>query len=117
MDVLVQGGTKVAEGVVLIAKNIVEIAHIRANSAAEVSKIQAQSKGMVKLLRAETEQLMENRKSIRTRGEAAAQVIEQVMKHIPESDAEARRQALNILPQLVRDIVATGEANAIRGGL
>lgn len=110
-DALVQGGVKVAEGVILIAKNIAEIAHIRANSAADVARIQAHSEGMVSLLRAETEQLMENRKSIRTRGEAAALVIEQVMKSIPEADVEARRQALSILPQLVRDVVVSGESS------
>lgn len=110
MDMLVQSGTRVAEGVVSIAQSLMEIAQIRAVSAADVANIQARSEGMVKLLRAETEQLMENRKSIRTRGEAASLVIEQVMKNIPEADTESRKQALSLLPQLVQAVVTSSEA-------
>jgi len=114
VDTIVQSGARVAEGVVSIASGLMEIAHIRAQSAADVANIQARSEAMVKVLRAETEQMMVNRKSIRTRGEAAALVIEQVMKCIPEGDTEARRQALSMLPQLVRDVVVPSEAQSVR---
>lgn len=114
MDTIVQSGARVAEGVVSIASGLVEIAHVRAQSAADVANIQARSEAMVRVLRAETEQMMANRKSIRTRGEAAALVIEQVMKCIPEADTEARRQAVSMLPQLIRDVVAPSEAQPDR---
>ena len=106
VDVLVHSGAKVAEGVVAVAKELVAIAHIRAASDAEVSRIRAHSEAVVNMLRSETECMMENRKGIRTKGEAAALVIEQVLKTIPEADTEARKLALSILPQLVREVVA-----------
>lgn len=112
MDAVVQSGAKAVEGVVSIASGLVEIAQIRARSGAEVAGIEARSEAMAKVMRAEVERLMAERKSIRTRGEAAACVIEQVMKGIPEADADARRQALSILPQLVRDVVAPNEGPA-----
>lgn len=112
MDAVVQSGAKVMEGVASIASGLVEIAQIRARSGAEVAGIEARSDAMAKVMRAEVERLMAERKGVRTRGEAAARVIEQVMKGIPEADAEARRQALSILPQLVRDVVSPNEGPA-----
>lgn len=112
MDTLVESGARTMEGVVSIANGLVEIAQIRAQSNAEVAGIEARSDAMAKVMRAEVERLMAERKNIRTRGEAAALVIEQVMKGIPEADGDARRQALSILPQLVRDVVAPDEGQA-----
>lgn len=109
MNTLVDSGAKVVDGALSIASGLLEIAHIRAQSAADVANIEARSEAIVKVLRAETEKMMANRKSIRTRGEAAVLVIEQVMKYIPETDAEARSQALRMLPQLVRDVLASSD--------
>ncbi len=108
---LVETGGKVAEGVMSIAKDLVEISRIKAESHAEVAGIEARSHAMVSSLRAETERLMAERKGIRTRGEAAVALIKAVLKAIPESDHATRQIAIASLNQLVATVVATNNSS------
>lgn len=103
---LIETGGKVAEGVMSIAKDLVDISRIKAESEAEVAGIEARSFAMVAALRAETERLMVVRKGIRTRGEAAVNVIKSVLENIPESDQASRQSAIALLNQLVATVVS-----------
>lgn len=104
---LVDSGAKVAEGLVSIAKDIVDIARINTQSRAEVAGIEARSRAMVDVLRAETERILASRKGVRSRGEAAALVIRTVMETIPESDHASRQLAIAKLTELVGQVVST----------
>lgn len=103
---LIETGGKVAEGAMSIAKDLVEISRIKAESAAEVAGIEARTHAMVAALRAETERLMAVRKGIRTRGEVAVDVIKSVLTSIPESDHVTRQFAISSLNQLVATILS-----------
>lgn len=103
---LIEKGGKVADGVMSIAKELVDISRIKAESQAEVAGIEARSHAMVAALRAETERLMEDRKGIRTRGEAAVALIKAVLEAIPESDHATRQIAIIRLNQLVATVVS-----------
>ena len=105
---LIETSGKVAQGVMSIAKDLVEISRIKAESAAEVAGIEARNHAMVAALHAETERLMAVRKGIRTRGEAAVEVIKAVLMSIPESDHAARQAAISNLNQLVATVVSEG---------
>lgn len=98
---LIETGGKVAEGLMAISNDLIEISRIKAESQAEVAGIEARSSALVAALRAETDRLMALRKNIRTRGEAAAEVIRAVLENIPESDIASRQSAVAILSQLV----------------
>jgi hypothetical protein len=107
VSTLVDSGAKATEGMVSIAKDIVEIARINAQSRAEVAGIEARSRGMVDVLRAETDRVLASRKGIRSRGEAAALVIRTVMETIPESDHASRQLAIEKLTEVVGQVVST----------
>ncbi len=103
---LIETGGKVAEGAMSIAKDLVEISRIKAESGAEVAGIEARTHAMVAALRAETERLMAVRKGIRTRGEVAVDVIKSILTNIPESDHVTRQLAISSLNQLVATIIS-----------
>lgn len=102
---LVNTGSKVAEGVMIIAHDLVDIARIRAQSSSEVDVIQARSQALVAELRAEIDRVMREQESVRTRTEAAVTIIQAVMNCIPETDHSSRAAAIDNLNELVRTVL------------
>jgi hypothetical protein len=113
VNTLIDSGTRIADGILSIAKDIVDIARINAESNARVAEIEARSHALVNALRAETDYLMESNKGIRTRGEAAALIIRTVLEHIPEADSVARQRAIDQLYNLIK-IVITDKPSVLR---
>lgn len=106
-DMAIEGSVQVLTGVVSIARDIMDIAKIRASAAADVARIDAQTREVVGKMKMEVEMITAKGKSTLSKGQAAAAVIEATMKHIPESDTAARDKALDMLKSLVAQV--TGE--------
>ncbi|MEY4766653.1 MAG: hypothetical protein RI907_3326 [Pseudomonadota bacterium] len=104
---LVNTGTEVAQGVLSIAKDVVDIMRIRQSAQAEVAVIDARTRAVVDALRAETAKLLEVHNGVRVRGEVATQVIRTVLDAIPEAD---RLAALAHLNDLVAKALDTGDS-------
>lgn len=106
-DMAIEGSVQVLTGVVSIARDIMDIAKIRASAAADVARIDAQTREVVGKMKMEIEMITAKGNSTLSKGQAAAAVIEATMKHIPESDTAARDKALDMLKSLVAQV--TGE--------
>ena len=98
---------------VLIARDLVNIAHIRAKADADVSRIDAETRAVVARLKIEVERTAAQGDLIRNKGEAAAKVIEATLKLIPEGDTVARALAMDTLKTLV--IAVTGDGKQRTG--
>ncbi len=104
---LIETSSKIVEGTVAIARDLVEIGRIRAQSQSEVEVIRARSQALVVVLRAETDRVMLEHDGVRTRSEAAISIIQAIMKNIPEADQSSRVAAIDILNDLVKTVLAT----------
>ena len=106
VSTLLETGGRVADGTISIAKDLVEISRLKAQSEAEVAGIEARTRAIVASLRAETERLIAVRKGVRTRGEVAVGLIKTILEKIPESDHVARQNAIAMLNQLVATVIS-----------
>ncbi|WP_442809186.1 hypothetical protein [Trinickia soli] len=106
VDVLVDSGANLLACAGSIAKDLVEIARIRAESEAEVERIEARSRAIREAFRAEVDRLGAMRDIIGSRGDAAAKLIREVLTHIPESDQVSRQRAIEMLTKMIDSVVA-----------
>jgi hypothetical protein len=112
VNMLIQGGAVVAEQVVSAARDYLAIVRIRAESQATVDEIDARSRAVCNAIRAEADRLMVVRDTIKSRGDAAVQVIRAVMDSIPETDHAGRKIAIEELSKLVTIAVSGSDAPA-----
>jgi hypothetical protein len=106
VDVIVDAGAHVVGTIASIAKDIAEIARIRADSQAEVAGIEARSRAISEAFRGEVNRLTAMRDIINSRGDAAAKVIHEVLSLIPESDHVSRQKAIEMLTKMIETVVA-----------
>lgn len=111
VSTLLETGGRVADGVMSIAKDLVEISRLKAQSEAEVAGIEARTHAIVASLRAESERLIAVRKGVRTRGEVAVSLIKTILETIPESDHVARQNAIAMLNQLVATVISEPDSS------
>ena len=80
-----------------------EIERIRETAGADVARIDAETRRIVDQIKAEAEMIAKQGDATLKRGQAAAAVIDAILKNIPESDTTARARIIDMLPSLIAD--------------
>lgn len=110
-DQMVKTGAYVAEGLVDIAKNLVEIARIDNKSKADVRIIQAKTDQIVSKLREETEQLRSRGELAQKKSKAVVDILvqmKQIILGLPEADTEVRLRVIDKLPEIIDKALSSG---------
>jgi uncharacterized coiled-coil DUF342 family protein len=87
----------------LIAKDVLEIVKINAESRAETDRIHAETAQIAARIREETQRLRQVGDNITKKGNAAVALIaslSQVLSAMPDSDAATRERAIDLVAQL-----------------
>ena len=103
-DRMVEAGAYVAEGLVDIAKTLIEIAKNDRAADADVRRIHANTDQVVSKLRAEADRLRSRGELARTKGKAVVDILIQMKQFIislPEEDREVRLRVLDMLPGII----------------
>jgi hypothetical protein len=111
VETIIDVGGRAIDGALEIGKGIVDIVRIRETASADVRKIEARTEQLVRQVREQIDLERERRKTLRDRGNVVVDVINAVTRQIqslPQGDAESCRQAIALLPELVR-VAAAGE--------
>jgi hypothetical protein len=103
VDAMITHGAKVLESAASIARDLTEIARVRATSEAEVTVIEARTRALRELVRGEVDRLDAMRQTIGKRGDVAVQIIQAVLPQIPESD---RLNAMEELRKMIDSAIA-----------
>jgi hypothetical protein len=103
MDQLLDGTFQMVSGALSLAKDWMEIERIRETADADVARIDAETRRIVEQIKAEAEMIAKQGDATLKRGQAAAAVIDAILKNIPESDTTARARIIDMLPSLIAD--------------
>jgi hypothetical protein len=95
--------TETVRAATLIAKDVLEIVKITAESQAATDRIHAETSQIVARIREETQRLNQVGDNVTKKGNAAVEIIaalSQVLSAMPDADAATRARAVDMVTQL-----------------
>lgn len=105
VDTVIQAGVKAADDFGAIVKDLVSIYKIKQQSEADIALIDAETKKIVQSVRAEIDRQVQQGQTIRTRGQAAIDIIAQItsaIKSMPDLDTVSRHKLIDSICPLVQ---------------
>ena len=101
---MIMAGINIAENLMDIARNIIEIAKVEKEGKIKIDLIKAKTEQVISKIRAETAQLQKKGEIIDKKGKIVVDILDkvrQIINDLPEADSEVRLRAIEKLPEII----------------